>query len=92
MIRNIEVLTIFIAIVALIGGNISVFLNYQFTTIFEIVTMMLVTNAILLFVIMSLLIMVKKIIIGDTKGRLFDDLKNIIFPVILIILALIIAA
>lgn len=90
--RNIEVLTIFIAIVSLIGGNISVFSNYQFTTISEIVTMILITNAILLFVIMSLLIMVKKIIIGDKTGRFLDDFKNIIFPVILIVLALTIAA
>lgn len=90
--RNIEVLTIFIAIVSLIGGNISVFSNYQFTTISEIVTMILITNAILLFVIMSLLIMVKKIIIGDKTGRFLDDFKNIIFPVILIVLALTIAS
>lgn len=92
IVRNIEVLTIFIAIIAIIGGNISVFSNYQFTTIFEIVTMILVTNSILLFVVMSLLIMIKKIIIEDTNGKMFEDLKIIIFPVILIIFALILVA
>jgi hypothetical protein len=92
MVKNIEILTIFIAIVAIIGGNISVFSNYQFTTLFEIVTMILITNSILLFVVMSLLIMIKKIIIEDTNGKIFEELKNIIFPVILMIIALIIIA
>ena len=92
MVKNIEILTIFIAMIAIIGGNISVFSNYQFTTLFEIVTMILITNSILLFVVMSLLIMIKKIIIEDTNGKLFEELKNIIFPVILMIIALIIIA
>ena len=92
IVKNIEVLTIFIAIIAIIGGNISVFSNFQFTGISEIISVLLITIVILLFVIMSLFIMVKRIVIGDTKGKLIDDFKNIIFSVILVLLALLAVA
>ncbi|QNO13521.1 hypothetical protein HYG86_01430 [Alkalicella caledoniensis] len=84
LIKNIEILSIFIAVFALIVGNISVLGTIQGLTKSEAIGFIFILNGILLLVILFLMISVRKFILEKMIIKSGLDILYFIIPIVLI--------
>ncbi len=90
MLKNLEIISIFIAIFTLIVSNIGIFTFLEGKSLIEIITLIFIINGVLLLSISFLLLCLDRIILEKEVKLVDRRYRLLIIPVVLIIIGLLI--